>query len=201
MNIPAVREKELVIVKTSVFLLAALPFAQFWWRAYAHTLGPNPVEAALHESGDWALRFLLITLALPLVRRVFAVAWVLRVRRMLGLFAFFYAVVHVSVYLGIDRFFDWDEIAKDILKRPYITLGLGVFLALIPLAVTSTNGMMRRLGPRWKQLHRSVYVIATLAILHYLLSLKADVRVPLIHASILLALLITRAYIQRREAV
>ena len=160
-------------------------------------LGPNPVEKILHVSGDWTLRILLLTLALPGLANWFSAPWLLRARRIAGLYVFFYAVLHLLIYAGLDRSLDWNEIAVDILKRPYITLGMTAFVALAPLAVTSTNQMIRRLGARWKSLHRISYWIAAIGIVHYAMSLKADYRTPLIYATILSALLVSRAWARR----
>ena len=186
-------------LKPIVFLLCLAPLAWGIVDGLTDNLGANPIEEITHRTGDWALRLLLVTLAVTPVRRLFGWHWAMRVRRMLGLYAFFYAVLHFATYLVLDQFFDWPEILKDILKRPYITVGFTAFVLLIPLAVTSTNGMMRRLGKRWVQLHQLVYVIAVGGILHYLWLVKADYLLPLIHAGILLALLLVRAWYQRQS--
>lgn len=169
------------------------------WDGFYDALGANPIEKITHRTGDWALRFLLITLAITPLRKLFGWKQLIRYRRMLGLFAFFYVCIHFSIYIVFDHFFDVNEIIKDIVKRPYVTVGFAAFVLLIPLAVTSTNKMMKRLGRRWKQLHQLVYVIAVLAILHYLWLVKADVLQPVIHAIVLLLLLVIRAWYQRKE--
>jgi sulfoxide reductase heme-binding subunit YedZ len=187
------------LLKPAVFLLCLLPLALGLVDGFTDRLGANPIEEITHRTGDWALRMLLITLAATPARRLLGWSWPLRVRRMLGLYAFFYACLHFLTYLVLDQFFAWDEIVKDIVKRPYITVGFSAFLMLIPLAVTSTNGMMRRLGRRWGQLHQLVYVIAVCGVLHYLWLVKADYLQPLIYAVVLLLLLGVRAWYQRQS--
>jgi sulfoxide reductase heme-binding subunit YedZ len=163
-------------------------------------LGANPIEAIVRTSGDWTLRFLLITLAVTPVRQLTGWQGVMRLRRMLGLYVFFYAFCHMLSYVVLDQFFAWDEIFKDIVKRPFITAGFTAFVLLIPLAVTSTNKMVKRLGGRrWKQLHKLVYPIAGLGVLHYLWMVKADIQNPVIYAAILVLLLGYRAWRQRRQ--
>lgn len=186
-------------VKPLVFIICLIPLAMLVWDGFHDALGANPIEKITHRTGDWALRFLLITLAVTPLRLLFGWKKLIRFRRMLGLFAFFYGCVHFSIYIVFDHFFDMNEIIKDIIKRPYVTVGFTAFMLLIPLAVTSTNKMMKRLGRRWKQLHQLVYVIAVLAILHYLWLVKADVLQPVIHAIVLVALLVIRAWYQRRQ--
>jgi len=188
-----------IFIKPLVFIACLIPLALGIWAGFTDQLGANPIEEITHRTGDWTLRLLLITLAATPARRLFGWSWPLRVRRMLGLFVFFYASLHFLTYLVLDQFFEWNEILKDIIKRPYITIGFSAFVLLIPLAVTSTNAMMRRLGKRWGQLHQLIYVIAVFGILHYLWLVKADYLQPLIHAVILLALLLVRAWYQRRS--
>jgi len=178
--------------KPLVFLLCLLPLALLVWRIAAGRLGANPVEAVLHFTGAWGLRLLLVTLAVTPLRRLTGRGWLLRFRRMLGLFAFFYVVLHVTVYLVLDRGLAWDEIVTDLSKRPYIMVGFAAFVLLMPLAVTSTRGWVRRLGRRWQLLHRSVYLIAVLGVLHFLWLVKADLREPLIYAAVLAVLLAAR---------
>jgi len=188
-----------VYVKPLIFIACLIPLVVGIWDGFADQLGANPIEEITHRTGDWTLRLLLITLAATPARRLFGWTWPLRVRRMLGLYVFFYACLHFLTYFVLDQFFDWDEILKDIIKRPYITIGFSAFLLLVPLAITSTNAMMRRLGKRWGQLHQLVYVIGVFGILHYLWLVKADYLQPLIHAAILLALLLVRAWYQRQS--
>ena len=179
-------------VKPFVFLLCLLPLGHLLWGAVADALGPNPVERLLHATGDWTLRLLLVTLAATPLRRLTGWVWPIRLRRMLGLFAFFYALLHFGVYLWLDRALDWTAIVEDVVERPYITVGFAALLLLVPLAVTSTQGWQRRLGRRWKTLHRAVYPVAILGVVHYLWLVKADLREPLIHGLILLILLALR---------
>lgn len=188
-------------VKPLVFVICLVPLAMLVWDGFHDALGANPVEKITHRTGDWSLRFLLITLAVTPLRKLFGWKQLIKLRRMFGLFAFFYVCIHFSVYIVFDHFFDLNEIAKDILKRPYVTVGFAAFVLLIPLAVTSTNKMMKRLGKRWKQLHQLVYVIAVLGILHYLWLVKADILQPVIHAMILLVLLSIRVWYQRMKTL
>jgi len=172
--------------KILVFMAALLPLASLIWMEP----GANPVETLTHHTGLWGLRFLLLTLAVTPLRRLTGWNWLIRFRRMLGLFAFFYVCLHLGIYLVFDHFFDWRAIGADIVKRPYITVGFLAFLLLIPLAVTSTNGMIRRLGGRrWQQLHQLVYVIGVLAVLHFAWLVKADLLQPAVYGLILAALL------------
>jgi len=176
------------VLKPLLFLAALLPLAGL----ALGDLGANPVERLSHVTGDWALRLLLATLAMTPLRRLTGWGEWLRLRRMLGLFAFFYASLHLAVYVGLDLGFAWGAVVDDIVKRPYITLGFATYLILIPLAATSTQGMMRRLGKRWKRLHRLVYVSAFGGVLHYVWLVKSDLREPLIYLLVLLVLLLLR---------
>lgn len=185
------------IGKIFLFTLSLIPLVLLVWKGFTDQLGANPIEKITHYTGDWSLRFLLLTLSVTSVRRLFGWKTLLRYRRMLGLFCFFYVCLHFLTYLVLDQFFDWQDIVKDIIKRPYITIGFAAFLMLIPLAVTSTNKMMRRLGKRWQQLHQLVYMVAVFGILHYLWLVKADVREPVIYGVILLVLLGQRVVTQR----
>ena len=173
------------LVKPFIFVLCLLPLFLLFRSFYLDELGANPIEVLTRSSGEWTLRFLLITLAMTPLRGITGAAWPLRFRRMLGLYAFFYVCVHLLTYIWLDHFFDWGEVIRDTIKRPYITFGMLAFVLLIPLAITSTKKMMKRLGRRWKSLHKLVYVIAVLGSLHFLLLVKADLREPLIYAFIL----------------
>lgn len=175
--------------KPLVFLLCLVPLGVLIARGASGGLGPNPVEAITHFTGDWTLRLLLATLAITPLRRLTGQVWLVRFRRMLGLFTFFYAVLHVLTYLWLDRFFDLGTIAEDVLKRPYITVGFAAFVLMVPLAITSTQGWIRRLGRRWKRLHRAVYAIGVLGVLHYLWLVKADLLEPAVYGIILAVLL------------
>lgn len=190
----------ITVLKTLTFVLCLLPLAYYGWGAWHDALGANPVEAVTRGMGTWTLNLLLVTLAITPLRKLTGWHTALRLRRMLGLFTFFYAALHLTTYLWFDQFFDWDEIAQDILKRPFITVGMAAFVLLVPLAATSSNRAIRRLGGRrWQALHRSVYVIAILAVLHYSWLVKADQAQPLLYGGILLLLLGIRAFWRERE--
>ncbi len=181
-----------LLYKPVVFAAGLLPFAwllcgAFGWLGFG--LGADPVKKLEHECGTWALNFLLITLAVTPLRQIAHLPHLARLRRMLGLFAFFYAVLHFTVYVTLDLELNFRTLFADIAKRPYITIGFLALLLLIPLAVTSTNRMMRRLGRRWQKLHRLIYVIAVLGVWHFYWQVKRDVREPLIYAGILALLL------------
>lgn len=189
-------------LKPLLFLAALAPAIWLTAAALSGHLGANPIEAVTRSLGDWALRFLLLTLAITPLRRFSGRRWPLRFRRMLGLYAFFYAALHLTSYIVLDQFFYWPGIWEDIIKRPYITVGMVSFLLLIPLAATSTHAMMRRLGKNWHRLHRLVYLIAIGGVLHFYMLVKADTREPLLYAGILLVLLLARlprkpAWLQR----
>lgn len=164
------------------------------WRWFDDSLGANPIEAVTHATGDWTLRFLLITLALTPLRELSGWDWPVRLGRMLGLYAFFYALLHFATYLWLDQFFDTRAILRDIIKRPFISVGFASFLLLIPLAATSSQAMMRRLGGRWHALHRLTYLIAAGGVVHYLWLVKKDVTRPLIYGAILGLLAAYRLY-------
>lgn len=164
------------------------------------SLGANPVEELIHRCGIWGLNFLLITLAVTPLRELSGWNWTLRLRRMFGLFAFFYICLHFLVYAGLDQRFNLSRIIEDVIERPYITLGMSGLLLLIPLAITSTNAMMRRLGRRWQKLHRLVYVIAILGVWHFFWQVKLDIREPLIYVAILTVLLGFRVVVSWRKS-
>ncbi|HLO78962.1 MAG TPA: protein-methionine-sulfoxide reductase heme-binding subunit MsrQ [Magnetospirillum sp.] len=177
-------------LKPAVFALSLAPLLWLVWQALFGYLGVNPIETVNRTLGDWALRFLLIALAVTPLRKLSGWAPLARLRRMMGLFAFFYVCLHLSSYLGLDLYFDWQALAKDIVKRRYITLGMAAFVLLLPLAATSTDGMIRRLGGRaWRRLHTLVFPIAVLAVTHYWLMVKADIRQPRLYAAVLAVLL------------
>ncbi|MCK4864939.1 MAG: sulfoxide reductase heme-binding subunit YedZ [Gammaproteobacteria bacterium] len=180
------------LIKALIFFLCLVPLTLLFRNFYLDELGANPFEVLTRSSGEWTLRFLLLTLAMTPLRQLTGSAWPLRLRRMFGLFVFFHVCVHLLTYLWLDHFFDWDEIVTDIIKRPYITFGMLAFTLLVPLALTSTKKMMKRLGKRWKSLHKLVYVIALLGVLHFILLVKADLQEPIIYAFILLTLFLVR---------
>ncbi|WP_293777811.1 protein-methionine-sulfoxide reductase heme-binding subunit MsrQ [uncultured Oxalicibacterium sp.] len=184
--------RQITLFKVVVFMAASLPFLRLAWAIYADALGANPIEFITRNTGDWTLYLLCITLAVTPLRRVSGWNWLLRLRRMLGLFTFFYATLHFTTFLWFDHFFDLAEMWKDVIRRPFIAVGFAAFVLLIPLAVTSTNAMVKRLGgKRWIWLHRLIYVIALLAILHYwwMKAGKNDLEQPLIFGVIVLLLL------------
>lgn len=189
--------KKVTATKLLVLTLCLIPFLLLIWKGFENQLGANPVETITHTTGDWALYFLLLTLAISPLRDLTGKSILFRFRRMLGLYVFFYALLHFLTWLIFDHYFDWFEIQKDILKRPYITVGFSAFVLLIPLTLTSTSIMRRRLGKHWNQLHQLIYVIAVLVIFHYLWLVKADTREPIIFALILIALLLHRVWKQR----
>jgi methionine sulfoxide reductase heme-binding subunit len=168
--------------------------------AFTDNLGANPIEFITHETGTFALTFLIVTLAVTPIRRLTGWHEVIRLRRMLGLFAFFYASLHLLTWIVLDQFFDLPAMAEDIAKRPYITVGMFAFLCMVPLALTSTAAMIRRLGRRWQTLHRLVYVAAIAGVIHFWWLVKADLREPQRWALALTVLLGFRAWwIVRRK--
>lgn len=177
-------------LKPVVFAVCLAPLAWLAWKAGFGYLGVNPIETVNRFLGDWALRFLLIALAVTPLRKVTGWSRLGRLRRMLGLFAFAYVCLHVSSYVGLDQFFDWPAIWKDVLKRKFITVGMVGFVLLVPLAVTSTDAMLRRLGGRrWRLLHRLVYGVGVLGVFHYFMMVKKDVTQPTLYAAVLAVLL------------
>lgn len=191
------------ISKVLVFVLALVPTAWLIWGIFHDSLGVNPAETIQLQTGRWALKFLLITLAVTPVRRLTGWNAVIQYRRMLGLFAFFYATLHFASYIVLDQFFAWRAILKDIAKRPFILMGTLALLAMLPLAVTSTKGWIRRLGRRWQTLHRLVYLSAVCAIVHFAWKVKVIAGDPVIYAGVLALLLAFRAwwYLRRPSRV
>jgi sulfoxide reductase heme-binding subunit YedZ len=182
----------ITIAKLILFLLCLMPLGLLAFDVFLGDPGPDPVARIVHETGAWTLRFLLITLAVTPLRRFAGWNVLIRFRRMLGLYAFFYATLHFAAYLFLDLGAFWAQILTDIIKRPYITVGFSAWLLLIPLAITSTNAMMKRLGKRWQPLHRLSYLIAVLGVLHFVWLVKADLSEPLIYATLLGVLLLLR---------
>ena len=181
--------------KPVVFLICLVPLAALGWQALHGELTANPIEFITHATGDWTLRFLIITLCVTPLRKILRLPELIRFRRMLGLFAFFYACLHFTTYIWLDKFFDLSEMWKDIAKRKYITVGFTAFLLLIPLAITSTAGWIRRLGGmRWQQLHRLIYFSATLGVIHYYWLVKSAVIRPLTYGAIVAVLLLWRLF-------
>lgn len=179
--------------KVAIFTLSLWPFAALVWESLRSELGPNPIEHLQHDTGDWTLYFLILTLAITPFRSIFNMPELARYRRMIGLFAFFYVCLHLLTYLGPDQSFSISGMLKDVVKRPFITVGFAAFVLLVPLALTSTKGWIIRLGgKRWRQLHRLVYVIAILGVIHYYWLVKSDVRKPLLFGLLVAILLLWR---------
>lgn len=183
---------QMTAIKAALHAVALGPFAWLIYDVWTDALGADPIATITHRTGDWALRFLLISLSVTPLRRLSGWNVLARFRRMLGLYAFFYASLHFSTYVILDLGGYWAQILDDLVKRPYITVGFLAWLGLLPLAITSTKGMVRRLGRRWIALHRLIYGIAVLGVLHYFWLVKSDLREPLMYGGILAALLILR---------
>jgi sulfoxide reductase heme-binding subunit YedZ len=196
-------ERFVRLSKPVVFLASLVPLGLLAEKGIESRLGANPIEVITHSTGDWTLIFLCITLAVTPLRRFLRLPWLVRYRRMTGLFAIFYAFLHLMTFVWLDKFFDWDAMVKDVYKRPFITAGLTAFVLLVPLAATSTAGMIRRLGGRrWQWLHRLIYVSAVAGVIHYYWLVKADERLPLRYAAIVGFLLLCRVvlYLADRRA-
>jgi sulfoxide reductase heme-binding subunit YedZ len=181
------------LTKTIIFPAALVPLGRLGWKALHDGLGANPIEVITHSTGDWTLILVLVTLTITPLRRITRQYWLIGVRRMIGLFAFFYGALHFTTYIWLDKSFDLHEMFKDIAKRPFITVGFSAFVLLIPLALTSTAGWIRRLGGKnWQRLHRLIYLTGTLGVVHYLWLVKADRRKPLEYGFVLSLLLLYR---------
>lgn len=188
-------QRQLAAVKVALFATCLVPALRLAWLGWRDGLGANPIEFITRSTGWWTLALLAATLSVTPLRRTFGQPWLLRLRRMLGLFAFFYAALHFTTYLWLDQFFDLTEIARDVVKRPFITAGFTAFVLLLPLAATSSNAMVRRLGGRrWQRLHRVVYAIAVLGVLHFWWLVKKDVTEPTLFALAVGALLAVRLW-------
>lgn len=178
--------KQTRYLKPVVFAVCLVPLARLGWKAFQGDLGANPIEVITHSTGLWTLIFLLITLSITPLRKLTSQPWLIQFRRMLGLFAFFYGSLHFLTYFWLDKFFDFHEIVKDVYKRPFITAGFTAFVLLIPLAVTSTRGWIRRLGGRrWNLLHKLIYVSATAGVIHFIWLVKKDLTQPIRYAVVL----------------
>ena len=187
--------------KVVIWVLCLSPLAWLVWRGMHEDLGGNPIEEITHQTGLWALRILLLSLAITPARRLLRMAYLIRFRRLLGLFAFFYACLHVLIWLWLDKQFDPSELLADVRKRPFITAGSVGFLMMAPLAFTSTAGSIRRLGGKtWQRLHRLVYIAGAAVVVHYYWLVKSDIRRPLLYMSILAVLLLLRLVLRRRPA-
>jgi len=180
--------------KVLVFASCLGPLFWLGWRAWENALTANPIEFITHFTGDWTLRMIVATLAITPLRKILRAPDLIRFRRMIGLFAFFYGCLHFLTYLWLDKFFDWREIVNDLGKRPFITAGFGAFALLMPLALTSTQGWIRRLGGRrWQLLHRLIYLSGILAVVHYYWLVKSDIRKPVFYGTLIAILLLFRA--------
>ena len=179
-------------LKPLVFTAALIPLASLVFALLTGKLGPNPIEVLTDETGEWALRFIILGLVLTPLRLWLKKPWPVQLRRMIGLFAFFYATVHLSIYLFLDQQLDLKAIMADLFERPYITAGSTAFLILLPLAVTSNRSMVKRLGKKWQALHRWVYIAACAAVVHYVWLAKGDRIEPYVYLAIVMALLIVR---------
>ena len=185
-------------IKWAALALALFPLARLVYRGLNNGLGANPIEFITRATGEWTLIMLLVTLCVTPLRKVTGLNWLHRLRRMLGLTAFFYGCLHFTTYIWLDQFFDPATILKDIVKRPFITAGFVAFVLLIPLALTSTDAMVRRLGARrWLALHRLAYVAPVAGVVHYWWLVKADIRDPLLYAAVLACLLGARVILRR----
>jgi len=179
------------LAKIAIFLAALIPLARLVWKALHDGLGANPIEVITHSTGDWTLILILTTLSITPLRRITHQYWLIGVRRMIGLFAFFYGTLHFLTYIWLDKFFNVHDILQDVAKRRFITVGFSAFVLLISLALTSTKGWIRRLGGKnWQRLHRLIYLTGILAVVHYIWLVKADLRKPLEYA-IALSILLT----------
>jgi sulfoxide reductase heme-binding subunit YedZ len=184
---------KLRLTKIAIFLAALIPLERLARMALHGGLGANPIEVITHSTGDWTLRLVLITLAVTPLRRLTGQYWLIGIRRMVGLFAFFYGTLHFTTYIWLDKFFDVHEMVKDIAKRPFITIGFSAFVLMIPLAATSTAWSIRRLGGKnWRRLHRLIYLTGILGVIHYIWLVKADKRKPLEYGAVLFVLLLYR---------
>ena len=191
------------IAKILVFPAALIPLERLVWKFFQHRLGANPIEVITHATGDWTLILIMVTLSITPLRKITKQYWLIGVRRMVGLFAFFYGCLHFTTYLWLDKFFDVHEIIKDVANRPFITVGFLAFVCMIPLAITSTQGWIRRLGKDWLRLHRLIYLTAIAGVIHYVWLVKIDIHKPLQYAFVLAVLLTYRivAWIGRRSEV
>lgn len=187
-------------VKAAIWVAASAPAVWLAWRAAQGGLGANPIEEVLHKTGWWGLVLLTTTLAITPVRRLAGWQRIVRYRRLVGLFAFFYLTLHFSTYLVLDQWFAWSYILEDVAERPFITVGFAAWLLLSVLAVTSTRGWIRRLGAKWQRLHRLIYLACTLGVLHFFWKVKADTREPLIFAAVVGILLLARLPAVHRRA-
>lgn len=199
MNTPD--KKQIFWIKAALFALALLPLARLVWLGIHDDLSANPVEFVERSTGTWALVILLVTLSMTPIRLLTGVVWQIQLRRMMGLFMFFYACLHFTTYIWLDHWFDWMEITKDIAKHPYVLVGFSAFLLTIPLAVTSNKHMIKKLRENWKRLHALVYLVAIFGVLHFFWLVKKDIREPLAYALVLAVLLGIRLYYKYQKSL
>jgi sulfoxide reductase heme-binding subunit YedZ len=187
-------KQQIIYIKAAVWVLALLPLAHIVWLGFHEDLGANPIEFVEHSTGTWALVFLLATLSMTPIRLLTGQVWQIQLRRLLGLFMFFYACLHIVAYVWLDFAFMWEDIIKDVAKHPRILVGFAAFILTIPLAATSNSYMIKRLKTKWKKLHQIVYLIGILAVLHFVLLVKKDLTEPFYYAAALIFLLGVRLY-------
>lgn len=190
--------RQVAWIKAGLFVLCLVPMARLVYGGFATSLGANPLETITRSTGWWALFLIMATLCVTPLRKLTGANWLLRLRRMLGLYAFFYALAHFITFVWFDHWFDVGEILKDVVKRPFVTVGFAAFLLLWPLALTSTSAMVRRLGRNWQRLHRLIYAIAVLGVVHYWWLVKRDLTEPIVFSLVLAVLLGARLYWRRK---
>lgn len=188
------KKQHIIFVKVAIWIFALLPLARLIWFGVNDNLGANPVEFVEHSTGTWALVFLLISLSMAPIRLITGLVWPIQLRRLLGLWMFFYACLHITAYVWLDFTLMWDEIIKDVVKHPRILVGFAAFVLTIPLAATSNSFMIKKLKTNWKKLHKLVYLIAILGVVHFWLLVKKDITEPFYYAAVLVILLAIRLY-------
>jgi len=193
-------KQQTVYVKAAIWLFALMPLARLIWLGVNEDLGANPVEFVERSTGTWTLVILLTTLSMTPIRLLTGQVWQIQLRRLLGLFMFFYACLHIATYVWLDYSFVWVDITKDIIKHPYVIVGFSAFLLTIPLAATSNSYLIKRLKSNWKKLHQIVYLIAILGVLHFWWLVKKDVTEPIYYAAVLALLLGVRLYFKQKSA-
>lgn len=194
-------KQQIIYVKVVVWILALLPLARLVWLGFNDDLSANPIEFVEHSTGTWALVFLLATLSMTPIRLLTGQVWQIQLRRILGLFMFFYACLHITAYVWLDFAFIWEDIIKDVVKHPRILVGFAAFVLTIPLAVTSNSYMIKRLKTKWKKLHQAIYLIGILAVVHFLLLVKKDLTEPFYYAAALALLLGIRVYYKHKAGL
>jgi sulfoxide reductase heme-binding subunit YedZ len=198
-SIQTLSQQHIKLLKFTFFFICLIPLLRLIWQGFQDNLSANPIEFIERNTGYWTLLILLVTLSFTPLRLLTKTAWPIQLRRMFGLFMFFYAVLHITTYLFLDYSFDWLDIQKDIIKHPYVLVGFLAFVLTIPLAVTSNNAMIKKMGRSWKALHQMIYVIAILGVVHFWWLVKKDVREPILFAVVLSALLLIRIYFKYKN--